>query len=328
MDVLCTPAAMQTLINAFAQYLTTERQRSTRTITRYVAVVEKFAGFLADEPATVGLPLADVSRALVLAFLNLEGAQSPSVWNLQLAALRALYEYLRTARLVRGNPTKAIGRRRQAPDERVPLSMDEYLALVDALERAPALYRSRNVALVQVLFHCLLRVSELVSLDLSQVDFGRREFLSVLTKGGKRRSLPFNDLVAEALERYLAERWRFRPTPEVGALFLSDRGARLSVRTVEQMVKTYAARAGVSAFPHLQRHSGATELADLGTATHDVQQLLGHESLRTTEIYLHSGARSRRRAVDKLGAAVAARLARRRRGGGNAAAGRCPSDCV
>jgi site-specific recombinase XerD len=313
---------MQPLITAFADHLSVKRHCRPATVARYVDAALKFGAFLADEPATAGLPLADVTRPLVLGFLNQSaeecGKPSPSVFNLRLAALRAFYEYLAEAGLVSADPSADIQRLKAEPVERVPLTLDEFLKLLEAVEASPLRYRSRNVAIVLTFFNSLPRVSELVSLNVAQVDFEEHTFLDVKTKGGEIRSIDFSDLVAGALEEYFTDRPKFRRLGQVvspedeDALFLSDRGTRLAVRTIEEMIKTYAERAGLCAFPHLLRHSGATELADLGTATHHVQRQLGHKSLETTEIYLHSGARSRRRALDKLGQAVAARRARRR----------------
>ena len=323
MEAICTRPAMQPLIKAFAAYLATERHRRPLTVAHYIAAIEKFASFLAAEPATAGLPLSAASRPLLVAFLSQSaeecGKPSPSVFNLRLSALRSFYQYLADAGLSVEDPTKTIQRLKTEPEERVPLTLDQFLKLLEAVEGSPSLYRNRNVAIVLTLFNSLPRVSELVSLNVAQVDFEEHTFLDVETKGGEIRSIEFNDLVADALEDYLKDRAKFRrPGQRVGAddedaFFLSDRGTRLAVRTVEEMIKSYAERAGLSAFPHLLRHSGATELAELGTATRHVQRQLGHKSLQTTEIYLHSGARSRRRALHKLGQAVAARRAQRRR---------------
>jgi len=104
-------------------------------------------------------------------------------------------------------PSSPLERLRLTRRERVPLSFDEALELVDAArEHSPKRFRSRNVAVVKVFFHCALRVAEVVSLNLDQVDFDNRLFLNVRTKGNKRLSILFNDVVAEALEAYLADR--------------------------------------------------------------------------------------------------------------------------
>jgi site-specific recombinase XerD len=128
--------------------------------------------------------------------------------------------------------------------------------------------------------------------------------LDVRRKGGKFLSAPISDLVVEALERYLPVRERF---PGASALFLSDRGNRMSVRAVQDVIRTLGARAGLARGigPHVLRHGSATELAELGTKLEVIQEHLGHESVLTTRRYVHPRSAARREAVDALGARVA-----------------------
>lgn len=311
---------MHNLVKEFTAYLREERMRGKATIKRYVAVLDEFTGFLAERANGAGIALEAVEKAQLVEFLR-EGAQAPrepsrSLWNTRLAALRAFYDYLFKVEVVTVNPAQRIDRLKTNPREPVPLSLDEFLGLVEAMAQAPVSYRTRNVAIVQVLFHCALRVSELVSLEVGQVDFENYVFANVRTKGKKWLSVPFNDLVAEALERCLKNRKRLGAAEEETALFLSDRGTRLSVRSVQGLIRSYAKLAGISrpVTPHLLRHSGATELADLGTPLRVVQEICGHASITTTQRYVHVKGTARRQAINALGRQVAKRARQRERG--------------
>jgi site-specific recombinase XerD len=304
---------MEDAIAAFASYLSLERMRQTSTVARYVRVLRDFGRFLKDEARGAEIALEEVDKNTLSRFMRrgMEDADEPSrsVWNARLAALRAFYGYLFRQEKISVNPAHRLDRFKVHAKEPVPLSLDEYLALVSAMSSARRASRNRNIAIIEVMFHCALRVAEVVSLDLSQVDLENYVFLDVRTKGNKRLSAVFNDVVAEAIERHLKERGT---ELEETALFLSDRGARLSVRTVQELVKSYAKKAGISrtVTPHLLRHSSATQLVELGTPIRVVQEICGHSSVTTTERYVHVNGGARRRAIDALGVEVQRRFRR------------------
>lgn len=294
---------MSELVAAFGRYLSEQRMLGTRTVNRYVEEARRLVTFLGDESRHATVEAAD--KKVILSFLRHPTTQgvppSRATWNARLAAVRALYEYLFQEEVLEVNPALRIDRQRVPRADRLPLSLDEVLALVDAARlRSPEGFAARNVALIHVFFHCALRVAEVVSLDLDQVDFDNRLFLSVRTKGNKRLSVLFNDVVAEALEKYLPERQQVGDGH--GALFLSLQRRRLSVRAVENLVVHYARLAGINrkVTPHLLRHSSATELAGL-TSIRVVQEHCGHSSVSTTERYVHVNRSQRREAVDALG---------------------------
>ena len=295
---------MPELLDAFARHLRVERGRSPKTIARYRQTLQRFVAYVADEH----LALEAVTRAQLAEFAgrNVDGKEpSRSTWNSRVAALRALYAYLYREEIVETNPALRVERQRQRAPERVPLSFEEALAVVDAIQsQSGDTYRSRNIAIFQLLVHCALRVSEVVSLNLAQVDFDNRVLLGVRTKGDKSLSVYFSDLVSESLERYIRHRPGLNPSASEHALFLSDRGTRMSVRSVQEMVKRYGRRAGISrpVTPHLLRHSSVTQLAELGTPLPVIQSICGHESIRTTQRYVHMTGEHRKTAVDALDA--------------------------
>lgn len=288
---------MHPLTSRFEAYLRDVRHLAESTISRYVGVVSRFENYLLVE--RVGLVPPAATRLDVEAFLVDGSGDAPTTWNLTLAALVALYGLLQRERLVSSDPTADIDRRRVPGHERVPLSLDEMLRLVDAIERhAPSRVRDRNLAIVQVLLHCALRVSEVVALRRQQVDLENRVFLDVPLKGGKKVAVYFNDVVASAIARHLCQ-----ADSDQADLFLSWQGERLGVRSVQNMVAAYAQRAGISrrVTPHVLRHSSATHHASLGTSVSVVKELCGHASIRTTQRYIHASASARRTAVETFG---------------------------
>jgi site-specific recombinase XerD len=323
------------LLEPFEVYLRQERMRGAETVKRYVSILCDFRSFLrrahtdaacneithneisAHEPCSLvrrahtDAALSAITHREISAFLReratTSGSPSPTAWNMALSALRALYAYLNHAEVLSMNPTLRIERHKVASREPVPLSLDEFLSLVEAAETSGEKYRRRNVAIVQLLFHTALRVAEIVSLDVDRVDWHARVLRDVRTKGAKWLSAPFNDMVSHALEAYVAERAGLRAASEA-ALFVSNRGKRLSVRSVQEIVKALGKAAGISraVTPHLLRHSSATELVDLGTPIRVVQEVLGHAAVTTTERYVHVRNGGRRAAIDALGARVEA----------------------
>lgn len=203
----------------------------------------------------------------------------------KLAAVRSLFRYLHQRGVIRMNPAKLI-RTPKAPKTlpRVPTEeqtnglIDQ--AASDTLERPSV---KRDLALLELLYGCGLRVSELVGLDLADIDFTER-WLRVRGKGRKERQVPFGTKAAAAVDAYRQER---APAAGVNALFLNVRGGRLSDRAVRRIVKFYAtALLGDSSLhPHSLRHAFATHLLSDGADLRAIQELLGHAQLSTTQKY-------------------------------------------
>jgi len=178
------------------------------------------------------------------------------------------------------------------------------LDLVEAVETSGPTYRARNSLVAKILLHCGQRVSELVSLNIDQVhmDGERDQFCNVVRKGGRKlQSIPFNNVVAEALKLYRPVRERLDPNGEDPALLLSDRGKRMSVRAVQSMLRRYAKKAGFERdiWPHLLRHSHSNELAEGGESMRTIQDRLGHASIKTTQLYVNPSEAVQRRATQR-----------------------------
>jgi integrase/recombinase XerD len=303
---------MKDAVTAFREYLTIEKGRRPRTVAAYLPVIEGLLEFLpvdehGEAPQLAALRRADLSRYLQ-DLARSSATLSKGQWNNRLAALRAFFHYLFMQEVIDVNPASRIERQKIKGPDRIPLTLEEMVALVTAIEKhSPKAVRTRNVAVVQVLIHCGLRVHELAGLRLDQVDLAGRHLLNVRTKGGKKLSAPMNDVVAEAVEKYLlADRDRLLFPDEMPELFATRDGTPLSTRGVQQLVREYAKKAGIKrqVTPHILRHSSATELVeDLGFDIRIAQGFLGHESVKTTEIYVHANRRRPRKAMEALAVA-------------------------
>lgn len=310
-----TPHQMNQLVAEYEVHLARERHHSPSTTKRYIAVLKAFAEWLQTEHGTAEAPLEGARKQDLVRFLTSHQAVSKSTFNLETSALRSFFSWLYESEKIAANPAMRIERVRTPIHEVSPLTFDELLRLIDAVEThcTPA-YRARNLAILHVLFHCALRVSELVSLNVHQVSIDRRVLADVRTKGDKRLSALMNDVVTAALEDWLPMREGFGASPDEPALFLSDRRTRLSVRSVQQFLEDYGALAGIErrVSPHVLRHSSATALSELGVPLKVIQDHCGHASITTTQRYVHASAGARRQAVDQLGKSYQSRADGRR----------------
>jgi site-specific recombinase XerD len=318
---------MHHLVTAWIEYLDVELGRLPTTIERYVRVLEELIASLDTAPKPTALPLESLGKKHLRQFLRSYagrgGAASAASWNLGLGALRSFYGFLFEEEIIPLNPALRIRRRRvTGGQEPLPLSLDEFYSLTDAIQQGSNFHRTRNAAIVTVFLQCGIRVKELVSLDLDQVDFRNELLLNVRTKGNKILSKDLNKEAAAALKRYLEDRPHFGAPDSERALFLSQQGRRIAVRTVQAMVKAYSHRAGISRSvgPHLLRHSIATVLDEMNVSVSVIQDICGHESIATTRRYIHVRDRNRRETSRRLGRHTASHRRRRTEGGAHAAA--------
>jgi site-specific recombinase XerD len=219
------------------------------------------------------------------ALLSQSGAQPRTVAR-KLAALRALLRVLREHGIIEQNPGDLISAPKRASKLPDVLKPDEVAALLDRIPGDTPL-AMRDRALFELAYACGLRAEELVTLDVDGVDFDGEQ-LRVEGKGGKTRFVPAGEAALTATARYLE---RARPIlhsgDEQAALLLSKSGRRLSTSDVRRRLRTWARRTGLaaSAHPHALRHSFATHLLDGGADLRAIQELLGHSSISTTQIY-------------------------------------------
>jgi len=276
-------------VEAFRRFL---GGRSEATVHAYCADLESFITWAGRGAA--GGP-SDVDRLLLrryLAYLSTRGYARTTIAR-KAAALRSYFAWMARRGRVESDPARRIS----APGgrSRLPHVLDssELETLLDGVrparprtdETLARAFESRDDAVLELLYGCGLRVAELCGLDLADTDVAGRS-LAVLGKGGRQRRLPMHDRCAEALSRWLGEGRELilRPDSPQGAVFLNRVGARLGPRDVRRILDR---RSPVPTHPHALRHSFATHLLDGGADLRVVQELLGHASLQTTQVYTH-----------------------------------------
>ena len=275
------------LMNGFTRYLHIERHAAQYTVRNYTHDLRHFIDFLIlSNIATLDEIDINVLRRYV-ALLQNEGYEKSSVAR-KLSALRSFYSYLTSEKLVSKNPLLTLSSPKLT--KRLPsfLSTDEVNRLIEAPDLSTPL-GMRDKAIVELLYASGLRISEIAGLDIVNVDLTERE-VCVWGKGSKERITLIGKPAAGAIDAYIREaRPKLIGKRATDALFLNRYGRRLSRRSIEEIISHYAKSAGLDkrVFPHMLRHSFATHLLDGGADLRVVQELLGHVSLSTTQIYTH-----------------------------------------
>ncbi|NLJ80510.1 MAG: site-specific tyrosine recombinase XerD, partial [Firmicutes bacterium] len=251
----------------------------------YSIDLKQFCSFLQKKK----LKLLNINQDAVINYLESLGGQklAPSTRSRKLTSLRGFFEYLVEEQILESNPCAYLDSPRLAHPLPDILSEKEVLALLEApsLDK-PAGYRDR--AMLEVLYAAGLRVSELVGLNLGDID--QMGFVRCRGKGGKERLVPLGSHALKAVKKYLDyARPKLRATPKERALFLNMRGNRLSRQGFWKIIKKWANKAGIKrqVSPHILRHSFATHLLRRGADLRAVQEMLGHADVSTTQIYTH-----------------------------------------
>ena len=280
------PAALQ----QFKAYLLFERSLSSNTLEAYLSDVQKFVQYLELEQPALG-PLAVRRNHLeqFILWVNRLGLEASSQSRL-ISGLRAFYKFLLVEDLLDEDPTEMLESprlNRKMPDVLSLHDIQRMLATIDLSEPQG----TRNRAIVETLYACGLRVSELVHLRMTNL-FLEAGFIKVVGKNDKERLVPIGGEAVKYLRMYLdhirSKQERIK-SGEENVVFLNNRGARLSRVMVFYIIKDLAVQARISKniSPHTFRHSFATHLVEGGADLKAVQDMLGHESITTTEIYTH-----------------------------------------
>ena len=329
-----------TTLAEFCSYLRLERSLSANTVASYASDVKEFFSFVrrreslsdglpektagddapgADSPDRVPDSPAEITESHIDAFLQAafsEGISKRSQAR-RLSSLKAFYKFLEFEGETQRNPCDRIDAPKIKPYLPVVLTVEEIERILDSVDLSvPEGHRNR--AILEMLYSCGLRVSELVNLRLSDL-FLEDSFIRVIGKGNKQRLVPVGEPAAEAVKNYLPDRWeafqagerrkaacgksggkmksgkpgKSSGTPDSDILFLNRRGEKMTREMIFLIVKKQAAAAGIAKdiSPHTFRHSFATHLVENGADLRVVQDMLGHESILTTEIYTHVDSR-------------------------------------
>ncbi len=278
-----TPAALE-WVSRFRRHLATERRMSSHTGSSYARDLAALVRFCdaRDIPEWAGL---DGQHLRVFAAKSHAAGLAPRSIQRRLSAVRSFFRFLIRERALQSNPAQDI-RAPKAP-RHLPqtLDPDRMARLLELPGGGPLVARDR--AMMELLYSSGLRLAELVGLDVGDVDLKDRT-VEVLGKGGKTRIVPVGRLAVEALRKWAAERAAVARA-DTEALFVGRSGARLGPRAIQLRVAYWARRQGLPAHvhPHLFRHSFATHLLESSGDLRGVQELLGHSSLSTTQIYTH-----------------------------------------
>jgi len=278
---------VQEVFNKYVNYLEAEKRASRYTVRNYTTDLLGFFDFLKTKEIS---SLKEVDRHTLrdyLSHLMEKGIVKASIAR-KLSAIRSFYRYLLREEMVTTNPVASTSSPKL--DKRLPsfLTPEEIVRLLQAPDLSTA-QGLRDRALIELLYASGLRVSELVSLDIEQVNFDTYE-IRVWGKGSKERVVLMGQPAAEALRTYLSQgRPKLMGDKRIRALFINRYGRRLIERRVQRLLQKYASLAGINkrVYPHLLRHTFATHLLDGGAGLRVVQELLGHASLSSTQIYTH-----------------------------------------
>lgn len=279
----------QSYLKGFSSYLQLERSLAKTSIEAYLHDIEKLIQFL--EYKELKLQPQEITTALLREFIRWvsELGMTATSQARIISGIKAFYKYLIMEDLIQKNPAtllEAPKTSRKLPDV---LDTREIDLMLEQIDRSKS-EGERNRAMIETMFSCGLRVSETVNLCISDISF-KEEFVKVTGKGNKERLVPIGQVALNALENYIRN-VRVHIEPASGnndIVFLNKRGTRLSRVMVFYIMKDLAKKAGIkkSISPHTLRHSFATSLVEAGADLRAVQQMLGHESITTTEIYTH-----------------------------------------
>jgi len=277
-------------LTLFLRWLEVEKGYSAHTLAGYGHDLHEFMAGLGKDIDVKAIESVHIRRFVVALY----GHNGAATVGRKLSALRTFFKFLLREELLDSDPIVGIAGPKVGKYMPVFLTIDEVFRLLEMPDRRDR-FMLRDLAIMELLYSTGMRVAELVSRDISNLDF-KTEMLRVTGKGNKERLVPVGWPALEAVRAWLPmreqltlDRARRGRKTEREALFLNGQGGRLTSRSVERMVKNYGERAAIpqTVTPHALRHSYATHLLEMGADMRSVQELLGHASLSTTQRYTH-----------------------------------------
>lgn len=279
------------IIQDFSAYLRLERGLSLNTASSYCSDIELLWRFISDKETTIDAKSLDnLDRDVLHSFLSFKESEgiSKRTQARMVSSIKAFYNFLEEDSIINQNPSELIETPKIKKYLPTVLSVNEVEKVISVIDLSSD-EGHRNKAIIEILYSCGLRVSELVNLKISDLHFDQG-FIRVIGKGDKQRLVPVGDPAIEAVKFYMDKRVNL-PVYYKNSdyLFLNRRGKKLSREMIFIIVKKEAKHAGITKqiSPHTFRHSFATHLVEGGADLRVVQQMLGHESILTTEIYTH-----------------------------------------
>ena len=282
------------ILSDYRSWLRIERSLSPNTVASYLSDIAKLRELYPDRRPE------DITGEDIASFISSEvdkGISKRSQSRL-ISSVKSFFGFLETEGRLDNNPADTVDSPKLSRHIPTVLSVDEVKRILESVDlSAPEGHRNR--AILEVLYSCGLRVSELVSLRISDL-FLEESFIRVIGKGDKQRLVPIGEPAIRAVQLYLSQTRRaFASKKDEDILFLNRRGRQMSRQMVFLIIKRQCEAAGITkeVSPHTFRHSFATHLVENGADLRAVQQMLGHENILTTEIYTHIDSRKWQRTI-------------------------------
>lgn len=284
---------------SFKQYIKLEKGLSDNTVEAYMRDYTNFATFILRQ---YDVPPTKVEQYMVeryLAYLYEECNHTKTSQARELSGVKSFYNYLLLNDKIEQSPTELISSPKQSRHLPDILSVEEIELIINSIP-LDTTKGKRDRAMLELLYSCGLRVSELTALRLSDLFFGEG-YIRVMGKGSKQRLVPVGNVARERIMLYMDER-KIKDSKNKDILFLSNRGEALTRNMVFIIIREAVKRVGIdkSVSPHTFRHSFATHLLEGGASIRQVQEMLGHESIETTEIYTHLDTSRLRETIEKI----------------------------
>ena len=275
------------ILSDYTSYLVIERALSSNSVSSYLSDLAKLAGTYKDKSPE------ELSGEDLSAFIAQQAAAiSKRSQSRLISALKSFFGFMEIEGRIQVNPADTIDPPKISRHIPVVLSVEEIDRIMNSVDLSEP-EGQRNRAILEVLYSCGLRVSELISLRISDLFFDE-SFIRVTGKGDKQRLVPIGEPAKRAVQLYLSQTRRAYVSKKAeDILFLNRRSGKLSRQMIFLMIKSQCEKAGITKeiSPHTFRHSFATHLVENGADLRAVQQMLGHESILTTEIYTHIDSR-------------------------------------
>lgn len=279
---------MADIIDTFIDYLAVERNASVNTRLGYERDLRQFARFL-EKDLRPGIKDADAPAIRAFVYGLHDGCKKASIAR-KLSSIRSFFRFLARKGLVSANPGALVDTPKADAFLPSVLTVDEASSLIDAIKAGEDAAKDaiRDLAMLEVMYSAGIRISELVGLDLKDVDTDRGQ-IRVMGKGGKERIAFLGRLAINSVREYLKRRGH--GPKGTGPLFLASRGGRINQRAVQRLVRSCTKASGIlkTPTPHSLRHSFATHLLESGVDLRTIQEMLGHSKLSTTQRYAKVG---------------------------------------
>ncbi|MCH8868188.1 MAG: site-specific tyrosine recombinase XerD [Chloroflexi bacterium] len=294
---------MQESVKLFLDYMTVERGVSPNTLVAYRNDLSQLVAYLETTHPDVDFGWQDVNEEVMTAYLLRlhDQGYSDTTRARKVASAKSLFGYLLDEGIITKDPTENLSSPRVGRSLPESLTVDEVVELLASVSNSGTPDVVRDQGMLELLYASGMRVTELVSLDIEDVDLEQGS-VRCFGKGAKERVIPIHQNAVNVLREYLAEARPRMSNPRSGrSLFLNRRGERLTRQGFWLILKGHAKRAGIQKkiTPHTLRHSFATHLLRGGAPLRHVQELLGHASITTTQVYTHLTSEHVRSEYDK-----------------------------